>query len=717
MSVDVLEKYSRRFTSTFGDNQAHRSADFRSDISGLRALAVLLVLLSHYQIAGFSAGFVGVDIFFVISGYLITGLLAAEYERNSNSENGLGWISIGAFYMRRARRILPAALFVLIVTVVVAYLTLNVLAARQVAVDSTWAALFASNINFMHQATDYWAQGQSVSPVLHYWSLAVEEQFYFVWPLLFVAATSLHGFVVRGRTVSWVHRLLFAVTLMTLVSFAWMVVSFRTEPNAAYFSSLTRAWELGVGAIAVLSLRLIRGRNLGSPSTWAGVGLTLIVVSMFVVNSANFGYSLVLPVVGAALLLLAGSPHFSGGRENAVSRGLSVKPMVMIGAISYSLYLWHWPVLILGRHLGFFESGPSVFLAVAISFLLAAASYRFIELPFLRIRIPNQVSDSRVAGPISIVLCAAVLAALSYVTSTQSLSGLQTSAGSAFVTTPIAQASAPADAAELTYAEQLSAWQTKIAAGLKTRSLGGRAASEFGNLGSQWVNFPYNWKAPNEQHKAFIMGDSMSERANGILFQTLDPQTWSIMTRRVGPAADITYFPGSGWPVEQQQAALGEMAREKPDLVVLIDGRNSLYGNSPQVSDPTGQSFRAWASIVKKLRAISKQVVVLGVIPTLPKQIVDCVSRDLIIDATCRGDVGKFNNAEAMERKAVTQAGGIYLSTADWLCLNGKCPPVIGDDLVYLDGLHWSNAIIKGLAPLFKSELVSLDQWPGRGPS
>ena len=730
MSVDVLEKFSRRFPSTVGDNNAQRSADFRSDISGLRALAVLLVLLSHYQIAGFSAGFVGVDIFFVISGYLITGLLAAEYERNSNSENGLGWISIGAFYMRRARRILPAALFVLIVTVVVAYLTLNVLAARQVAVDSIWAALFASNINFMHQATDYWAQGQSVSPVLHYWSLAVEEQFYFVWPLLFVATTSIHGFVVRGRTVSWVHRLLFAISLMTLVSFAWMVVSFRTEPNVAYFSSLTRAWELGVGAIAVLSLRLIRGRNLGSPSIWAGAGLTLIVASMFVVNSANFGYTLILPVVGAALLLLAGSSHFSGGRENAISRGLSVKPMVMIGAISYSLYLWHWPVLILGRHLGYFESGPSLFIAVAISLMLSAASYRFIERPFLRIRIPDQVSDSRVAGPVAILMCPIVLAGLIFAMNPKVLVPFADNVeqtGTVVAALPVADP-ATSLAPELPYSQQLAAWKTQIATGAQLKQIPEDLYPAFQNL-SVYPSLPRNWQATGSEKVAYIYGDSMAHVGASLLFDTRPLDVWSVKVRS-DPGSDSNYCPVAdkeelrSWMESDnsgrwqgcekiQQDTLQEIAKDKPELVVLIDTRINAYSNnSSAILNPQNENFKAWQSIVYKIKKYAKTVVVVGIYPHLPERFPDCVGRNFDIKNTCRGDLASVSNVKAMQRNAVARGGGLYLDSSDWLCQTNGCPPIIGSHFVYADAYHWTADMGHQLAKLFEAEMKSLNQWP-----
>ena len=174
---------------------------FRADIEGLRAVAVLLVIFDHLAFRGFDGGFIGVDVFFVISGYLITSLLAAEYADKAEARRGRGSISISHFYLRRARRILPAALAVIVAILVASHLLLNSLRIQQVQRDAVWAALFGSNINFIRQANDYFAAGLTTSsPFNHYWSLAVEEQFYFVWPVLFLlVATCARGLAIFGK--------------------------------------------------------------------------------------------------------------------------------------------------------------------------------------------------------------------------------------------------------------------------------------------------------------------------------------------------------------------------------------------------------------------------------------------------------------------------------------------------------------------------------------
>src|SRR5919198_53352 len=220
---------------------------FRGDVEGLRAVAVSLVVLDHLEVPGFGGGFFGVDVFFVISGYLITSLLAAEYAKTAEARGGRGSISIRGFYARRARRILPAALTVIVAVVVASGVLLNELRVAQIQRDAIWAVLFGSNVNFIRQASDYFAQGLiGTSPFQHYWSLAVEEQFYVVWPALFFVVARLGFF---GAPRRWRARVATAITAIGAGSLAWSIVATNHEPAGAYFSTFTRAWELALGAL------------------------------------------------------------------------------------------------------------------------------------------------------------------------------------------------------------------------------------------------------------------------------------------------------------------------------------------------------------------------------------------------------------------------------------------------------------------------------------
>jgi len=234
----------------------------RRDIQGLRAIAVLLVALAHAGVPFLKGGYVGVDVFFVLSGFLITGILVSEALSS-------GRVSLVAFYVRRARRILPAAALTLVATTIAAHHLLNFVRAREVVQDSAWAALFSANVHFAAQGSDYFQQGQPPSPIQHFWSLSAEEQFYLVWPS--VLALVLFGLVSRRASLG---RLLVVVCVLGGASLLWSIHETATSPTTAYFSSLTRAWELALGAalaVGALMVTRIPGRlQLGMG--WVGLG-------------------------------------------------------------------------------------------------------------------------------------------------------------------------------------------------------------------------------------------------------------------------------------------------------------------------------------------------------------------------------------------------------------------------------------------------------------
>ena len=372
---------------------------FRTDIAGLRGIAVLLVVLCHFQIPGFSGGFIGPDVFFVISGYLITGLLVKEYDASiiarsrgitktgqlgaSTSKRRRGKISITSFYLRRARRILPASIFVLIAINLYAVINLNILQIGAIRSDSIWTLLFAANIHFLHQSTDYFAQGASVSPVLHYWSLSVEEQFYFLWPVLFIAATRINNLKVFGRKINWRSRVGYAVGALGVFSFIWMANEFDPSfPSTAYFSTFSRAWELAFGgALAVAAVPTFSSWITRHLAKIRLAALAVLLGSIAVASPQNFGYTLWIPVVATGFLLWTGST----ARGDLAYSVLSVNPLLSVGAISYSLYLWHWPIFVFGKDLGLMDTLSQRIFGILACLLLATCSYVLIEQKFLKI--------------------------------------------------------------------------------------------------------------------------------------------------------------------------------------------------------------------------------------------------------------------------------------------------------------------------------------------
>ena len=393
----------------------------RGDIQGLRAVAVLTVLAAHASIPGLAGGFVGVDVFFVISGYLIAGLLFREIESGPDSPGEGPTFGLLAFWARRARRIVPAASVVIVVTVAVSALWMSLIDTRETVTDGVWASLFAANIRFAQVDADYFLHDIGTSPLQHFWSLAVEEQFYLAWPLLLMGCLLLARIVRRrrGSTVAGprpeadLPRTTIAVALgaVTLASLVWSVVHTSAAPESAYFSTLTRAWELGVGALcALVPLAVVRRRlgRAGATTLWVG-GLGAIAVATLVYDETTVfpGYAAALPVLGAAAVLVAGS----GSRAPTTTWLLDNRPMRLVGDWSYSLYLWHWPALVLPTYL--LErslSSLETAIAVVVSFGLAALSYRFVEVPFRHGRLTTLVRTPRRALAIYPVAVALVLA-------------------------------------------------------------------------------------------------------------------------------------------------------------------------------------------------------------------------------------------------------------------------------------------------------------------
>ena len=359
------------------------SRGFRRDIEGLRGLAILLVVAYHAGVSGFTGGYVGVDVFFVLSGYLITGLLVAEI-------GATGRVDFAAFYARRARRLLPAAFTVLIATLLIGRVVYAPVEHRDLATSGLATALYVSNIHFARSATDYLAEADT-NPLLHTWSLAVEEQFYLFWPALVLFALAGRGGHIRPA------RLATTMVVMGAVSLALCVWLTGESQPWAFFLLPTRAWEFAIGALArMLPAAAAASRPRGV--AWLGFLAVVAAGTMFGSDTAFPGAAAVLPVLGTALLLTAGSAVETAGPL----RLLTTPPMQWLGRMSYAWYLWHWPVLIYA-HLFPALRGvlPSVALSVA-ALGLAALTHVFVENP-IRFH-PAFVARPRLALRLALVL-------------------------------------------------------------------------------------------------------------------------------------------------------------------------------------------------------------------------------------------------------------------------------------------------------------------------
>jgi len=324
---------------------------FRADIQGLRALAVLLVIGHHFFPDSVTGGFFGVDVFFVISGYIITSTLMESSSKSSKK-------FLLDFYARRVRRILPSALVVILLSVIATCVLLGSITGSDTARDGVFASLFIANIHFNSSAIDYFAAGLPQPILQHYWSLAIEEQFYLLWPLIF--------FFSRKSTIRVI-----AVITLSLTSFVYAIVEISSASPTAYLSTLTRVWELGIGtAVALLNFR-VSNRLISYTSV-----ISLIVLSLMYTPNTDFpGFpALVVALLTCSVIISADS-----------NKVLASKVMTWIGDCSYTLYLVHWPIF----QIAFLYRGTSLALSEKILLLLlltvvSTVLFRYLENPIRR---------------------------------------------------------------------------------------------------------------------------------------------------------------------------------------------------------------------------------------------------------------------------------------------------------------------------------------------
>lgn len=361
------------------DGPASSHPHRRLDVQGLRAVAVLVVILDHVGMPGFPGGFVGVDVFFVISGYVITQMLLER----SGKARGAWFLD---FYAKRARRIVPAAALVIVFTIIATFELTNFLRGARVLPDATAASLFLANFRFIATGTDYARLGSDPSPLQHYWSLAVEEQFYLIWPLLVVLAIAVAAWLQRVTLRQVLFGLLLAIVA---VSCLYSIVLTSVNGVAAFFSPLTRAWELGIGCLIAVAQPWLATKMLAKPITATVLsccGIAAVAGSVvFLDGSSRFpGWVAAVPVLGAGTLLVAGMC----AQRTPPAAVLGSRPFVYIGDISYSLYLVHWPIFaITAARIGDDFSWPIQILLIGATFAGAATMYHGFENPIRRARV------------------------------------------------------------------------------------------------------------------------------------------------------------------------------------------------------------------------------------------------------------------------------------------------------------------------------------------
>jgi peptidoglycan/LPS O-acetylase OafA/YrhL len=656
---------------------------YRPDIEGLRAVAIVAVLLAHAGVGSARGGFAGVDVFFVISGYLITQVLVRELEAT-------GAISLTRFFAGRVKRLMPQVLVAIAAVVAASSVLLSPVRADAVASDVMAAGVYAMNWRLSESAVDYFAAGDADRPLDHFWSLAVEEQFYLAWPLMLL----LLAWGTRRRAAGGHGPLAALLCAIAAASFAWAVHLTAVAPEQAYFSLAGRAWELAVGGLlAVVLLRRRLGRGAADAAAWAGAGAILAATLLFDAGTPMPGAPALLPVLGAAALLAAGT---STARA-LPTRVLAMRHARFVGRISYAWYVWHWPVLVFAAAGGPLSTAEG--LAVTLGSLVPALiTHRWIEEPLRRskahLRRPRAILVGAIAGPAVAVASGVALSAS--LASPAALSAGEVEGAGQLQRTGRIQESAsalrprPVDAAE-------------------DRGKPYRDGCLVPERATSSPRCSYGARRPRAT--VVLFGDSHAMQLFPALEHVALRRRWRLVNlTKAGcpPSAASVVSPLSRRRYPECDAwrayALRRIEREeRPALVlaagsahhqVLEDGRR-LKGEAATRALADG-----WRPVLRRLRGAAAHVVVTSDPPRAALDVPACVSdhlQELRRCAFARGPAAA--RAEAVSEVVRTVDGVRALDLSEQLCLAELCPSVIGDVLVYRNSGHLTASFAATLGP------------------
>ncbi len=702
------------------------------------------VLLYHADIGPFRGGYVGVDIFFVVSGFLITGLLLREIDSNGTPPQRI----LQRFWARRARRLLPMSACVIIATLVVGRFVLDPLSVTTLGRDAVAVGLFVGNVVFARRDGDYFTADAAPSPLLHFWSLAVEEQFYLLWPLVIVAVARFR----RHRTAA----LAVVIAVAWAASFAACVIVTPHDRSSAFYLLPTRAWELlGGAALAVVSPRIV-GRipaPLRAGLGWAGIA-TVVFSLLTLGDRQDFPGALALwPVAGTLAIVAAGILPAAFGPH----RMLSLSPLTWLGRMSYGVYLWHWPALVLAAAaFGPLDTWQRV-VVVAGSVAAAAITHRTIENPIRRsawltsrpraslflgaalgttvvafaavsLALPTSIDAGVTAAPAQVVVPEQVVEtpplivaepASPSTTSQPSTTSPPTAAAPTEVSSnDLVAAVAPIVAAN-SVALDAAALTPDVPANLRpslARASGDRPVLyDDGCILSDGASDPPPcvFGDPESSIGVVLFGDSHAAQWFPAMQEIAVAHHWrlTVMTKKGCPTADIRILK-TGLDAEcarWRAAVTARLATDRPDLIVMSAYRYRAGGSGIGL-DPDEAWRVGLTTTLDALRPTADRVLLLGDTPTPSVDVPSCLAGHLRSVQQCAAtrDRAVKTLRLAVESSVADAHDALVANTADWSCTVTTCPAIVGDVLMYRDDNHLTTAASLLLAPYLDATLAPL---------
>ena len=683
----IVAGVTQRASTTDAGDHPPRHLALRTDIEGLRAVAVCSVLLYHAGVAWTPGGFVGVDVFFVISGFLITILMLREVHHT-------GRLDLVRFWARRARRLLPAAALVLVFSAAVTVLWLPVTSRKEFGGDIVAAALYLVNWRLGFREVDYLAEDIGASPVQHYWSLAVEEQFYIVWPVLIFLVIGLFR---RRKALAP----LLTVFVLAAGSFVWSLHYSVAQPGLSFFVSTTRIWELGAGALVAAAYpRIARlPRWMRESLAWGGVAAICFAVVEFDGTAPWPGASTLVPVLGTAGLLLAGP---RGVRPTTASRLLGVRPAVWIGGLSYSLYLWHWPLLVAAR--GIWGDDLSVrltLLVVALSVIPAWLSYRYVEAP---IRYSRQLATSRQAlGLAGMLTVTGVAVGAALIASFASITTIPVATKEQAPGAEVADHDSK-DAVDWSTIDKVDVLRAPPTDPDLPDPIYGDPACVVDGSESRYETCEFGDK--RSEHTVVLVGDSKAMQWFTPIERIAERAGWRLVVigKNGCEFADIVRIPPSTGQrnescVKWSEWSLATVLETRPDVVVTVSRwKEALPPGADSEDDQTSEAMvdglvRHWRRVVD---AGITLVPILDT-PGPPSSGPECILEHRDRLTACNYDLaGRLPTTGAAEQRAAAKEvpEAQLIDMADVVCPGRDgtvCPPVIGNVRVYRTGTHLSD--------------------------
>jgi peptidoglycan/LPS O-acetylase OafA/YrhL len=705
----------------------------RDDIQGLRAVAVLLVIFAHVGIAGFAGGWIGVDVFFVISGFLITGLLIREYRETRH-------VSLLQFYVRRAKRILPASLITILVVLIASNLLLNSIRTANIRTDAFWAVGFVSNIHYIKINTDYFTSGQAVSPLQHFWSLAVEEQFYLIWPALFLLVSRQRGLRIKGSAIRRRHRVLLVAAIASALSLIWSIFYSYSNPTSAYFSTLTRVWELGFGVLLACTVPQIQKFTKRMPdrlrsvvlaiTSWTGLAAIMLGACVVIKPGDPFpGYLALIPVLGAVGIIFGGLDE----KQPIPNRILSIRPLTFIGTISFSLYLWHWPVHVFADALypDSVNTTVGILAQLAVIFAISLISYYLIENPTRHLKVgqreltKKRLSEiTRVPIPAVVVLSvsAAFLLIVSVDVSPSRTADAQITMESSNIFIPTSTTTTVQNPSAVTTPESASTqqadWAKQVAESVGFTSADSKMQDFISRVSKEKLREACN-PAPvgctigssGAAKSVALLGDSHAYMFASTV-ATMLPD-WLIRDYSTGSciAASIDFannkqeqMGGNSLEecVNSRNSAIEDIVARPPDLVIISDRTSWVVKDKQTTAWEIGEreTYDRLSSISTKTK-----VVRFGETPSVETRWDRCLTASGSIK-TCFGSRGDIAEALTNVQSVAKRYPWVqFVDVSTWLCSGDICPPVINGIPVYIDAGHLSLEFRPLLAPLLKAAI------------